>query len=756
MGFFSSKTKRTATVGIAQENDLAGLVVAVHQECEPHEHNFCVAKPTKETETKKKKKSKTIFSRAIRFQSKFFPSCKNLQQDSLIEDPQDPIEPETSSGGESSELLSVYTSPFHHEDGTGKSLLTLQEGSHKTQSASEQWEVTLDHLSDLILDLETAVIVGAKRPLRALKMLLTLSALAPIKQDVIVHKTKKPKSSQQTRIEMVRSENRRLVPALLNFLKRCTVPSKEHSLTLLILGNLSIPQQSKRVIAIEHSGAEILAKLLCENPSSHLLALVLVNLTYDSSTESNTTAIEVTMTENDKNRSTINVIHSDRDNIASDSRLSPNKELLATNAKIALIESLAFALRVSTLTQDEFEERRSTIENCNFGDDCLSPATKLSILMAKDQQLRSMIMTESPKTRRPKVLPATASPEQILKQLRSHEHELQQWGCIDGTVVNERKSHRDTRSGSRITSNIPPNQNFHPPPIVESSKQMYPETAKWCLTALRNLTKPCHHDATAAHAMIKSGIFSLVVQCITTIGGTNRDSTGINTILNSGTIGAELAVARIGALEMKEPPPPSLETKTATQPICIASHGKEVTGETNHSLSDTGAVVKGDFSINQDAKQKQQDSTKPPLLVVPPTNSPYLWESNSIQDTALSIVLNLSATCSSREYMYEPHIVKVLTLIAEYPRVMGKSDSHKISRKETETMNFQSLKAVREIIYAILLVLFAWVAHLQFPFLSFVLMHCSENGTFILDRITGAFWTSKTSLISINYSSQSS
>ena len=738
MRLFASKTKRTATVGIAKENDLTGLVVAVHQESEPHEHNFCVAKPTRETETKKKKKS--ILSRVIRFQSKCFPSCKgkNSRPESLVEDTQHPIEPETSSGGESSELLSVYTSSFHHEDGTGKSLVVLQEGGNKTPSASEKWEVTLDHPSDLILDLETAVIVGAKRPLRALKMLLALSALAPHKKGAIIHKTKKSKSTQLTRIEMVRSENGRLVPTLLNFLKRCTVPSKEHSLTLLILGNLSIPQPNKRVIAIDHSGAEILAMLLCENPSSHLLALVLVNLTYDSSTDSNTLGIEVTMTEKDKDRSTINVIHSDRDDIVSGSRLSPNKELLATNAKIALIESLAFALRVSTLTVEEFEDRRATIENCNFGDDDLSPATRLSILMAKDQQLRSMTMDETSKHRRPKVLPATASPEQILKQLRSHEHELQQWGSIEGTVVEELKKHNHSRSGSRIgsraTSNVPPNQNLHPPPIVESSRQMYPETAKWCLSALRNLTKPCHHDATAAHVMIKSGIFSLVVQCITTIGGTSRDSTGINTILNSGTIGAEMALARIGALEMKEPTPPSLETKTAVQPIFVAtkhphkqldnnflsaSYGKEVPGKPSHSLSDTGVVVKGDISINQDAKQKQQDSTKPPLLVVPCTNSPYLWESNSIQDTALSIVLNLSATCSSREYMYEPHIVKVLTLIAEYPRVMGKSDSHKISRKEIETMNFQSLKAVREILYAVLLGSFTWVAHLQFSFLSF-------------------------------------
>ncbi len=535
------------------------------------------------------------------------------------------------------------------------------------------------------------------------------------------------------------------------------------------------------MIAIEHSGAEILAKLLCENPSSHLLALVLVNLTYDSSTESSTCAIEVTMTETNQNRSTIHVIHSDRNGkhgVASGSRLSPNKELLATNPKTALVESLAFALRVSTLTQEEYETRRETIEDCNSGGEDLSPATRLSILMAKDQQLRSSV-NEVSKHRRPKVLPATASPDQILKQLRSNEHELQQWGSIDGTVVDERRSHRDSRSGSRLgsrtMSNAPFIQNLHPPPMVESSKQMFPETAKWCLSALRNLTKPCHRDATAAHAMIKSGIFSLVVQCITTIGSTSSDSTGINTILNSGTIGAELAVARIGALELKEPPPPSSVEKTNIPPMSIAikhqhqqldnnflsaSYGKVTTAKTSYALSDTGAVVKGDVSTIPDVKQNQQGFTEPPLLVGPCTNSPYQWESNSLQDTALSIVLNLSATGSSREYMYEPHIVKVLTLIAEYPRVMGKSDSRKISRKQTETMNFQSLKAVRETVFGflrfVLLGWLYWMTYSQFIFLLFVIIYFTENGAFLLDRISGSFRASKASLISINGASQSS
>ena len=485
------------------------------------------------------------------------------------------------------------------------------------------------------------------------------------------------------------------------------------------------------MIAIEYNGAEILARLLCEDPSSHLLALVLVNLTYESTSESNTTAIEVTMGENDKKRNTVNVISSKKGSQAlgtSGSKLSPNKELLATNAKTALVESLAFALRVSTLTQEEYEERRETIEDCNFSDDYLSPATRLSILMAKDQQLRSISEAkhETPTQHRSKVLPATASPEQILKQLKSNEHELQQWGSVDGTIVDRYGSHRDSRPGGRSgflskqdTQARQRPFHLHPPPMVDRSKQVYPETAKWCLSALRNLTKPCHYDATAAHVMIKSGIFSLVVQCITTLGVTNRNHTNINTVINSGASSAEILVARMGALELEEPSSPSEATNTSISPTSVtmnqlqpqlggdflsASYGTKSSRSPNGFSSDTGAVVKGGNSVNQDANFRNGEANKPPLLVGPSTNSPYLWESNSIQDAALSIVLNLSAYGKSREYMYEPHIVKVLTVIAEYPRLMAKStrkNSQSIPQNDQETMNFQALKAVGRIIFEI-------------------------------------------------------
>ena len=71
-----------------------------------------------------------------------------------------------------------------------------------------------------------------------------------------------------------------LIPALLSFLRRCPRDSSEQYLSLLVLNNLSIPQSNKRIIALECGGAKLLGRMLCEDPGCHLLAIVIVNLTF--------------------------------------------------------------------------------------------------------------------------------------------------------------------------------------------------------------------------------------------------------------------------------------------------------------------------------------------------------------------------------------------------------------------------------------------------------------------------------------------
>ena len=115
--------------------------------------------------------------------------------------------------------------------------------------------VTLDHVPDLILDLETAVIVNAKRPMRALQMLFKLSSSGPTSSSNI--------NTNTTRIGMVHQKmmdnnddgndnerykyGQRLVLTLLNYIKRCTPQSNEQNLALIVLNNISIPPENKKV-----------------------------------------------------------------------------------------------------------------------------------------------------------------------------------------------------------------------------------------------------------------------------------------------------------------------------------------------------------------------------------------------------------------------------------------------------------------------------------------------------------------------------
>ena len=109
-------------------------------------------------------------------------------------------------------------------------------------------------------------------PARALRCLFSLSELS---------------TQKQQRVKMVRGEvsmgddiNSLLIPALLSFLQRCPRDSSEQYLTLLVLNNLSIPTENKRVIGLQYNGVEILAKLLCQDPGCHLLVIIIVNLTF--------------------------------------------------------------------------------------------------------------------------------------------------------------------------------------------------------------------------------------------------------------------------------------------------------------------------------------------------------------------------------------------------------------------------------------------------------------------------------------------
>ena len=105
-----------------------------------------------------------------------------------------------------------------------------EEAPPRTKSPP-QLEATMDMLPELVDHLATCTDTSGDRPARALRTLFSLSEHA----------------ETNNRTEMVREAGGMLVPELLEFLKRCERGSSEQYLALLVLNNISIPRENKRV-----------------------------------------------------------------------------------------------------------------------------------------------------------------------------------------------------------------------------------------------------------------------------------------------------------------------------------------------------------------------------------------------------------------------------------------------------------------------------------------------------------------------------
>jgi hypothetical protein len=125
-------------------------------------------------------------------------------------------------------LQDVKNSLLSHSNRSSTMKAPGKRGSFRRHHSSEPH---LDHLPDLILDLKTAVDTAHERSVGALRKLFALSE----------------HSESNNRIKMVHGENGALVPTLLYFLDRCARKSPEQFLSLLVLNNISIPMENKRV-----------------------------------------------------------------------------------------------------------------------------------------------------------------------------------------------------------------------------------------------------------------------------------------------------------------------------------------------------------------------------------------------------------------------------------------------------------------------------------------------------------------------------
>jgi hypothetical protein len=282
---------------------------------------------------------------------------------------------------------------------------TPSESVASSASSSSQHELEevrpalkLDLISTYIKDLETAKKTCDEKPQTALKKLFSLSEDA---------------SNLQIREELVRVEDGKLVPVLLSFLERCDRGSSELCLALLVLNNISVPAENKRLIALKHNGAKVLCQLLCEDPSCHLVAIVLVNLTFTDA--------------------------------------EMRGDLVDITNEIYLLESLAFAMVVSSLTKEQYEimQHVATYDTENH----CTPAELLASLLAEDDR------------------------------------------------------HMRNASGR---FNSATNRRSVPDP----SQQLFSDTARWSLCAIKNLTRPSKYLSTT-HALINTGILPLILRFVT-------------------------------------------------------------------------------------------------------------------------------------------------------------------------------------------------------------------------------------------------
>eukprot|EP00571_Detonula_confervacea_P000523 CAMPEP_0172316808 /NCGR_PEP_ID=MMETSP1058-20130122/29570_1 /TAXON_ID=83371 /ORGANISM="Detonula confervacea, Strain CCMP 353" /LENGTH=366 /DNA_ID=CAMNT_0013031217 /DNA_START=75 /DNA_END=1172 /DNA_ORIENTATION=- len=138
---------------------------------------------------------------------------------------------------------------------------------------------SLDHLSQYIAALSSTPSPDPSDdlPSRALRRLLCLSEHSSLTQQRIdmVRYVSAPDDNEENK-----NNNTTLIPVLLAFLQRCPSNSSIQHLTLLVLNNLSIPTDNKRLIALEYGGAKMLGRLLSKDQECPMLVIIIVNLAF--------------------------------------------------------------------------------------------------------------------------------------------------------------------------------------------------------------------------------------------------------------------------------------------------------------------------------------------------------------------------------------------------------------------------------------------------------------------------------------------
>lgn len=121
-------------------------------------------------------------------------------------------------------------------------------------------------------------------------------------------------------------------------------------------------------------------------------------------------------------------------------------------------------------------------------------------------------------------------------------------------------------------------------------------------------------------------------------------------------------------------------------------------------------------------------------------NAPTSWQSNSMQDAALFIVMNLAAMKSSRETILELHGVDVLTRITEYNKHIRREAE---ATDEQKQLDFQRLKAVSVLVWSVVVA----AAKVVVLTLHNAPLWTAANGSGVSHWLGRAFWSATTTSV---------
>jgi len=435
---------------------------------------------------------------------------------------------------------------------------------------------TMDLVPDLITDLETAPTASGDAAARALRMLFSLSEHGgggggddgPNNGN----------HSSENRIAMVRADGGRLVPVLLSFLRRCERGSSEQYLALLVLNNISIPSDNKRLVAMDYGGAHLLSRLLCIDPSCHLMAIILVNLSF------------------------------------ADADL--RRELVAPSSPVQLVDALSYTLLMSTLTPEEHEGRPPLID-------------------PDDHNIKFMGKTGGEEI--------NLSPRKLLAAAMTEDRKYRP------TLTDLDYNSGAAAGGASASAGVGADGASTGLALFDSNNLMYAETARWCLCALKNLTRPSK-DPLAAHALMDTAIVPLILKAVA-VGSGSGSSDGATDVNVNGSAAASTA------------------DKEDDGPFGGDSCGAPCGGwDQNEGI--------GSENVNPNV-----------------TNDPSTWDANSLQDAALFTLLNMSAIPAARPYLRELDSTKPLAQIIKAATTRLGSGSVTADEQKQKQLAFQCLKA---------------------------------------------------------------